>query len=90
LTTQLIKAGLTTSVYYTRLNGFDTHSGQLTRHASLMRELGASLQAFLDDGDAIHAINFRRADATVLYRLLGVPHRDILGTAFESMPLLHG
>src|SRR5205823_6616597 len=46
---QLIKAGLTTSVYYTHLDGFDTHSGQLPQHATLMRELGASLQAFLDD-----------------------------------------
>ncbi|WP_406699203.1 DUF1501 domain-containing protein [Singulisphaera sp. Ch08] len=46
---QLIKADLTTAIYYTHLDGFDTHSGQLPRHADLMRELGASLGAFLDD-----------------------------------------
>jgi len=46
---QLIKAGLTTALYYTHLDGFDTHSGQLPRHANLLSELGASLRAFLDD-----------------------------------------
>jgi uncharacterized protein (DUF1501 family) len=51
LIAQLIKAGLTTGIYYTHLDGFDTHSGQLQRHASLMRELGRSLQAFLADLD---------------------------------------
>jgi uncharacterized protein (DUF1501 family) len=49
LIAQLIKAGLTTSIYYTHLDGFDTHSGQLEQHANLLRELGASLGAFLDD-----------------------------------------
>jgi uncharacterized protein (DUF1501 family) len=46
---QLIKAGLQTSIYYTQLNGFDTHSGQLYAHASLLRELARSLKAFLGD-----------------------------------------
>jgi uncharacterized protein (DUF1501 family) len=46
---QLIKAGLTTTIYYTQLDGFDTHSGQIATHANLLRELGASLKAFLDD-----------------------------------------
>jgi uncharacterized protein (DUF1501 family) len=36
---QLIKAGLTTSIYYTELDGFDTHGGQLPRHDGLLREL---------------------------------------------------
>ena len=49
LISQLIKAGLSTAIYYTQLDGFDTHSGQLQRHASLLRELGTSLGAFLDD-----------------------------------------
>jgi uncharacterized protein (DUF1501 family) len=147
----LIKAGLTTAVYYTHLDGFDTHSGQLPQHANLMRELSTSLRAFLDDmakageservlvlvfsefgrrlgengsggtdhgtaapvfllgqpvkaglhgpypdlarlddGDPIHAIDFRRVYATVLDQWLGVPHHDILGAAFEPMPLLRG
>ena len=34
LISQLIKrAGLTTGIYYTHLDGFDTHSGQLQRYA---------------------------------------------------------
>ncbi len=49
LISQLIKAGLTTSIYYTQLDGFDTHGGQLQRHQQLLRELGISLRAFLDD-----------------------------------------
>jgi uncharacterized protein (DUF1501 family) len=49
LIAQLIKAGLSTSIYYTHLDGFDTHSGQLPQHAGLLRELGGSLGAFLGD-----------------------------------------
>src|SRR5262249_55285785 len=49
LIAQLIKAGLTTSIYYTQLDGFDTHGGQLSSHTNLLRHLGASLAAFLDD-----------------------------------------
>jgi uncharacterized protein (DUF1501 family) len=46
---QLIKAGLQTSIYYTQLGGFDTHANQLNSHAGLLRELAASLKAFLGD-----------------------------------------
>jgi uncharacterized protein (DUF1501 family) len=49
LIAQLVKAGLATPIYYTHLDGFDTHSGQLQQHANLLRELGVSLKAFLDD-----------------------------------------
>ena len=49
LVSHLIKAGLSTAIYYTQLDGFDTHSGQLQRHTFLLRELSASLGAFLDD-----------------------------------------
>ncbi|MFI5453827.1 MAG: DUF1501 domain-containing protein [Isosphaerales bacterium] len=151
LIAQLIKAGLTTSIYYTHLDGFDTHSGQLASHPQLLRELGASLKAFLDDlaragesdrvvvlvfsefgrrlgengsggtdhgtaapvfllgqpvqaglhgpypdlihledGDPRHAVDFRRIYAALLEHWLKIPHRDILGTAFEPMPLMHG
>jgi uncharacterized protein (DUF1501 family) len=150
LISQLIKAGLTTSIYYTQLDGFDTHGGQLQRHQQLLRELGFSLRTFLDDlekakeadrvlvlvfsefgrrlaenasggtdhgtaapvfllghavmaglhgpypdlahlddGDPKHAIDFRRLYATLLERWLEVPPRDVLDTAFETMPLLH-
>src|SRR5207249_5891675 len=49
LIAQLIKAGLTTSIYYTQIGGFDTHANQLGTHAGLMQEVGSALQAFLDD-----------------------------------------
>ena len=148
---QLVKAGLSTPIYYTHLDGFDTHSGQLQQHANLLRELGASLKAFLDDleksgeservlvlvfsefgrrlgengsggtdhgtaapvfllgqpvkpglhgaypdltrledGDPIHSVDFRRVYASLLDQWLGVPHRDVLGAAFEPMTVLKG
>jgi uncharacterized protein (DUF1501 family) len=45
----LIKAGLTTSIYYTQISGFDTHANQLGQHAALLQEVGNSMQAFMDD-----------------------------------------
>jgi uncharacterized protein (DUF1501 family) len=151
LIAQLIKAGLTTPIYYTHLDGFDTHAGQLQTHAGLLRELSTSLKAFLEDleksgeservvvlvfsefgrrldengsggtdhgtaapvfvlgqavkaglhgsypdltrledGDPIHAVDFRRVYATLLDRWLGVPHCEVLGADFEPLPLLHG
>lgn len=149
LIAQLVKAGLSTPIYYTHLDGFDTHAGQLQTHAGLLRELSASLAAFLDDleksgeservlvlvfsefgrrlgengsggtdhgtaapvfllgrpveaglhgsypdltrledGDPIHAVDFRRVYATLLDGWLGVPHREVLGAAFEPMKVL--
>jgi uncharacterized protein (DUF1501 family) len=49
LIAQLIKAGLSTSIYYTRLDGFDTHANQLATHTALLTELGTSLEAFMKD-----------------------------------------
>jgi uncharacterized protein (DUF1501 family) len=46
---QLIKAGLTTSIYYAQLGNFDTHSNQANAHAGLLFELGTSLEAFIGD-----------------------------------------
>ena len=48
---RLISSGLSTSVYYVTLNGFDTHSQQPDAHAGLLRQLGDSAKAFLDDMD---------------------------------------
>ncbi len=49
LVAQLIKSGLTTSMYYTQLDGFDTHANQLNFHDNLLRQVGDSLKAFMDD-----------------------------------------
>lgn len=46
---RLIRSGLTTSVYYVTLNGFDTHSQQPDVHAALLRQLSDSVKALLDD-----------------------------------------
>jgi len=49
LIARLIKTGLSTSIYYTQLGGFDTHANQRYTHDSLLREVGSSLKAFLED-----------------------------------------
>ncbi len=45
----LVKAGLSTQVYTTRLGGFDTHVDQFFAHVALLRELGDALRAFMND-----------------------------------------
>ena len=50
---KLIGSGLKTSVYYVTLNGFDTHSQQPDAHVGLLRQLGDSVKAFLDDIDQL-------------------------------------
>lgn len=49
LIAQIVKAGFGTRIYYTTLDGFDTHANQLASHAALMTELGDSLAAFHAD-----------------------------------------
>jgi uncharacterized protein (DUF1501 family) len=49
LIAQLIRAGLSTSIYYTDLDGFDTHVNQVGSHPALLRQTGDSLGAFLGD-----------------------------------------
>jgi uncharacterized protein (DUF1501 family) len=49
LIAQLIRAGFATSIYYTELDGFDTHSSQLFRHANVLRTVGGALEAFIKD-----------------------------------------
>ncbi len=46
---KMIAEELPTKVYYASLGGFDTHSGQIGRHARLMSELGNCMKAFLTD-----------------------------------------
>jgi uncharacterized protein (DUF1501 family) len=49
LIARMIKAGLTTSIYYTQLGGFDTHAEQLNQHASRLNELSRSVGSFLNE-----------------------------------------
>jgi uncharacterized protein (DUF1501 family) len=46
---RLINGGLETGVYVVTLAGFDTHQGQLPRHAQLLGQLGRAVSAFLAD-----------------------------------------
>lgn len=46
---QIIKAGFGTRIFYTSLDGFDTHANQLATHAALLTELSDSIAAFHDD-----------------------------------------
>ncbi len=48
-TAQLIRGGLSTSIYHLNLAGFDTHSGQSGRHATLMETLSLALSSFMQD-----------------------------------------
>jgi uncharacterized protein (DUF1501 family) len=49
LVSLLIKAGFGTRIFYTSLDGFDTHANQLGTHAALLTELSDSVAAFHDD-----------------------------------------
>ena len=49
LIAKVIKAGFGTKIYYSALDGFDTHANQLGSHAALLTELSDSLAAFHDD-----------------------------------------
>jgi uncharacterized protein (DUF1501 family) len=49
LVAQLIQSGLSTSVYYVQLDGFDTHRAQLDAHAALLSEFGTAISAFFGD-----------------------------------------
>lgn len=49
LIAQIIKAGFGTRIYYTSLDGFDTHANQVGTHAALLTELSDSIAAFHAD-----------------------------------------
>jgi uncharacterized protein (DUF1501 family) len=64
LIARMIKAGLSTSIYYTHLGGFDTHAEQLNQHSSKLFELSRSVRSFLTeidrsgDGDRLTVLIF--------------------------------
>jgi uncharacterized protein (DUF1501 family) len=49
LIAKIIKAGYKTRIYYTALDGFDTHANQIGTHAALLTELADSVSAFEAD-----------------------------------------
>jgi uncharacterized protein (DUF1501 family) len=64
LMAQIIKADFGTRIFYTSLDGFDTHANQLGTHAALLNELSDSISAFHDDltaaghGDRVSLLTF--------------------------------
>ena len=46
---QLIGSGLSTRIYYTTLDGFDTHSNQADAHQGLLSNLSRSVAAFMKE-----------------------------------------
>ncbi|MEM7785155.1 MAG: DUF1501 domain-containing protein [Planctomycetota bacterium] len=44
---QLIGSGLSTRIYYTSIDGFDTHSNQADAHSGLLKDLGDSIGTFM-------------------------------------------
>jgi uncharacterized protein (DUF1501 family) len=61
---RLINGGLASGIYVVSLGGFDTHQGQLTRHAQLLSQLSRGVNNFLADvaaagnGDRVACITF--------------------------------
>jgi uncharacterized protein (DUF1501 family) len=49
LIAQLIRAGFAAPIYYTELDGFDTHGSQLYQHESLLQQVGGALATFVED-----------------------------------------
>ncbi|HEV3235796.1 MAG TPA: DUF1501 domain-containing protein [Gemmataceae bacterium] len=49
LIARVVTLGLGTRVFYTAIDGFDTHSGQASAHANLLQQLGDSLAAFFKE-----------------------------------------
>lgn len=49
---QLIESGLATRIYYTTIDGFDTHSNQGESHQALLSDVGNSISAFMKQIEA--------------------------------------
>ncbi len=46
---KLISSGLSTTVYYVQIDGFDTHANQPGAHASLLKKVSESVTSFVND-----------------------------------------
>lgn len=53
IVSKLISGGLSTPVYLTTINGFDTHANQLTQHASLLKQISDAVSIFQQDIEAL-------------------------------------
>ena len=77
LIAQIIKADFGTRIFYTSLDGFDTHANQLGTHAALLLELSDSIAAFDEDlskaghGDRVALLTFSEFGRRVLENASG-------------------
>jgi uncharacterized protein (DUF1501 family) len=77
LIAQIIKADFGTRIFYTSLDGFDTHANQLGTHAALLLELSDSIATFHDDltaaghGDRVALLTFSEFGRRVLENASG-------------------
>lgn len=103
----LISGGLGTKIYVVKLGGFDTHDSQVDansklsgRHANLLKELSASIDAFFDDlklqnkSEKVVAMTFsefgRRTNSN---GSLGTDHGEaapVMLFGEQVMPIVHG
>ncbi len=72
LIAQIIKADFGTRIFYTSLDGFDTHANQLGTHAALLNELSDSIAAFHDD---LSGCGSWRPDCPVDFQRVRPPRR---------------
>ncbi len=49
LVAKLIGGGLTTRVFYVSQGGYDTHTNQINTQERLLKDLGDSVKAFVED-----------------------------------------
>jgi uncharacterized protein (DUF1501 family) len=54
---QLIQSGVSTSVYYISISGFDTHINQPGQQERLLRQYGDAVKAFMGDMNASNRLN---------------------------------
>ncbi len=96
LIAQIIKADFGTRIFYTSLDGFDTHANQLGTHAALLLELSDSIGAFHDDlsaaghGDRVALLTFSEFGRRVLENASGGTDHGAAAPLFLVGPVATG
>jgi uncharacterized protein (DUF1501 family) len=96
LIAQIIKADFGTRIFYTSLDGFDTHANQLGTHAALLLELSDSIAAFHDDlstaghGDRVALLTFSEFGRRVLENASGGTDHGAAAPLFLVGPVATG
>jgi uncharacterized protein (DUF1501 family) len=89
---RLLKAEVSTRVFYTSQAWYDTHAAQLPEHARLLRELSGALKAFLDDlvaarlADRVAVLCFSEFGRRVTENASGGTDHGTAGPVFVAGP----